>query len=148
MPTADCGFENHPAQLVVRGATLLVEIGFINPGYRPNENAQPDLQPEQYRALVDTGARTTCIDSEIAIALNLPIVDQEDVAGALGPGRMNVYLAQIAVPGLRAALSGRFFGAHLHAGGQPYSALIGRDFLRYFKLAYDGRTGAVTLSND
>jgi hypothetical protein len=36
----------------------------------------------------------------------------------------------------------------LKAGGQIHSALIGRTFLKHFKMVYDGRTGTVTLSRD
>ena len=147
MPTTDCGFENSPIQLASRGPTLLVEIGF-DLTYKPDSDVRPNLPPAQYHALVDTGARMTCIDSDLAVGLNLPIVDRQNVAGVLGAGRVNVYLAQIYVPGFLGTFSGRFFGAHLIAGGQPHSALIGRDFLRHFKMTYDGRTGAVTLSND
>ena len=147
MLTTSCGFEGRPEQLVIYGPTLLVEIGFDS-NFRVGIPNRPDLPPDQFHALVDTGASPTCIDSGLAVALNLPVVDRQEVAGALGAGRVNVYLAQIFVPGIGATFSGRFVGAHLIAGGQPHSALIGRDFLRHFKMSYDGRTGAVTLSND
>lgn len=45
-------------------------------------------------------------------------------------------------------MNGAFAGVDLKAGGQIHSALIGRTFLRHFKMIYDGRTGTVSLSND
>ena len=57
-------------------------------------------------------------------------------------------LAQIYVPDLDFTVYGRFRGVRLSDGGQPHSALIGRTFLRHFTMFYDGRTGAVTISND
>ena len=70
------------------------------------------------------------------------------MAGAVGVAEVNMHLAQIHVPELNWTVYGRFAAAHLAAGGHPHRALIGRTFLRRFLLAYDGRTGSVTLSND
>ena len=82
------------------------------------------------------------------MTLRLPVVSQRTVSGVHGEGLVNMHLAQIFVPEPDVVFSGVFVGAYLNAGGQPHSAIIGRDFLRYFHLSYDGRTGAVTLSND
>ena len=82
------------------------------------------------------------------MTLRLPVVSQRTVSGVHGECLVNTRLAQIFVPELDVVFSGVFVGAYLNAGGQPHSAIIGRDFLRHFRLSYDGRTGAVTLSND
>ncbi len=97
-------------------------------------------------ALVDTGAATTCIDASLAATLNLPVINQRIVSGVHGEGVVNVHSGSIHVPALDAVFSGAFVGAYLAAGGQPQSAILGRDFLRHFRLTYDGITGAVTLS--
>ena len=146
MPTINCGSENRPGLLVSKGPTLIVEIGF-DPSFRRDGYAQPDIPSVQYEALVDTGSSVTCIDSGIATALNLPVVDRYDVAVPLGRGELNVYSAHVYLPELSATFSGHVLGAHLTAGQQPHFALIGRDFLRQFRMVYDGRTGDVTLSN-
>ena len=125
----------------------MVRIGF-NPDFPIGIPAQPDGIRDLWPALVDTGAGTTCIDARLALALNLPVINQRTVSGVHGEGIVNVHSARIYVPALNVAFSGAFAGAHLIAGGQPHYALIGRDFLRHFHLSYDGRTGAVTLSND
>ena len=97
-------------------------------------------------ALVDTGATESCIDSTIAGELDLPIFDQRNVSGGLGPGLVNMHLAQIYIPNLNITVAGRFAGVHLSAGGQRHAALIGRSFLRHFEMSYAGSTGHVTLT--
>lgn len=139
------GFENRPELLAAHGATLPAQVGFDR-RFLPGFGMRPELPTEPYQALIDTGAATTCIDSALAARLGLPVVDQKIVASPLGPGEMNLHLAQMILPGLDATFYGEFFGAHLAAGGQPHSILIGRDLLRNFVLHYNGITGAVTLA--
>ena len=146
MPTTDCGFDS-PDELVLYGPMLVVEIGF-DADYRSSSGLMPELQSGYVPALVDTGATESCIDSELAENLNLPIVNQEELAGVGGITNVNVHLAQIYVPELDRTIYGRFDGVHLAAGGQPYSALIGRTFLRHYKMNYDGQTGVVILTNE
>jgi hypothetical protein len=43
--------------------------------------------------------------------------------------------------------SGVFAGVHLQEGGQLHRALIGRTFLRHYKMVYEGLTGTVTLES-
>ena len=150
MPAVDCGFADRPGQpgrdlLVLLGPSLPVEIGF-DPSYRPGTGGRPSLPPDRRPALVDTGALDSCIDSDLAITLNLPIVDRQAVAGVHGSGDVNMHLAQIYVPALGWTVFGQFAGVHLIAGGQRHYALIGRTFLRNFTMVYEGKTGSVTLS--
>ena len=84
----------------------------------------------------------------MAEALNLPIWDFRQIAGAGGRFETTVYLAQIYIPEPDFTIVGRFDSANLAAGGQPHYALIGRTFLRHFNMAYEGRTGSVIISND
>jgi predicted aspartyl protease len=100
------------------------------------------------QALVDTGATESCIDSQLALNLNLPIVDRRKISGTYGPHEVNIHLAQVHVPSLNFTVYGAFAGVHLAAGGQPHKALIGRTFLRHYTMIYEGRTGNVTLSSD
>ena len=144
MSTIECGSAGQPDLLVARGPTLPVMIG------RGPDLTMAAATPTDaaHAALLDTGADTACIDSDFAYALNLPVVHQETVSGVHGRGLVNLHLAQIYLPGLSAVFSGAFAGAGLKTGGQPYTAILGRDFLRHFRSTYNGRTGAVTLSND
>lgn len=144
MTTADCGFAAQPEQLVTIGPTLKVQLGFDR-NYHGGVGAPPKLPSQEYLALVDTGATASCIDSQVALNLGLPVIDQESVAGVHGSLKVNVQLAQIHIPSLGFTQIGEFSGVHLHAGGQPHSALLGRTLLQFMKMIYDGTTGAVTI---
>jgi len=146
MPTTNCGFSNEPSASG-RNSTLLVQIGGDH-AYHLSRAQKPDLPLEKHPALVDTGASESCIDSDLALGLRLPIMDRQNVAGVHGIGIVNIHLAQIYIPALKFTIYGSFAGVHLRAGGQPHSALIGRDFLQHFTMKYEGRTGTVILSND
>ena len=152
MPTISIGVDDSPGlpashALVQDGATLYVEIG-IDRDFTPDSDGHPDLPPNQYPALVDTGAIESCIDYRLAERLGLPIVDRKVVSGVHGAAEVNYHLAQIYVPSLGFTAHGGFAGVHLVDGGQPYQALLGRTFLMHFKMVYDGRTGEVTISSD
>jgi hypothetical protein len=154
MPTTKCGFENAPG---VSGAQYLVSVGptlFVHIGFDPNfdPTAKPfkpaALPADIIWALVDTGALESCIDSDLAMRLNLPVIDRREVSGVHGQREVNVHLAQVHVPSLTFVLHGQFCAVDLAAGGQQHRALIGRTFLQHFTMVYEGRTGTVTLSND
>ncbi len=110
-------------------------------------NVFGELTQEQVLALVDTGARGNCIDSELAGRLSLPVVDRGSVSGVHGSGEMNVYLARMTIPDLGFTFRGRFVGAYLAAGGLEYAALIGRNSLRSFTMTYSGETGSVLIEH-
>ena len=147
MPTARAGFEDSPTlsgrvALAQNGAILTVQIGF-DPRFLAGSRSRPTLPDRQLRALVDTGAVSMCIDSALATELGLTTVDRVTIAGVHGANRVNLYLAQVYVPSLHITIHGSLPGGHLAAGGLPFSALIGRDFLQHFTMIYEGRTGAV-----
>jgi hypothetical protein len=128
---------------------LLVDIGF-DPDFKMEDGplaARPKPGVTAIRALVDTGAAESCIDSALAAELNLPIVDRRTVAGVHGSQEVNMHLAQVRVPALNMTIYGAFAGVHLAAGGQFHQALIGRTFLINFTMIYEGTTGTVTISS-
>lgn len=150
MPSVGCGFSDVAGGasgsdlLAFYGPTLLVDIGFDS-----NFNAAQTMLPvagiKGIRALVDTGASESCIDSLLATQLNLPVVDRRTVSGIHGGGEVNMHLAQVHIPSLGKTIYGSFAGVHLQAGGQVHKALIGRTFLRHCKIVYEGQTGNVTI---
>jgi predicted aspartyl protease len=151
MPSTLCGFNDVPGGasgrdfLISHGPTLMVNIGF-DPNFT-NPPAIPIAGITDIRALVDTGAGESCIDSVLASQLNLPIVDRRRIAGAGGIQEVNMHLTQVHVPSLNFTIYGAFAGVHLAAGGQFHRALIGRTFLQHYTMTYEGRTGTVTLSS-
>jgi predicted aspartyl protease len=153
MAETTCGFNDveggvSGGELLVNfGPTLLVDIGFdekFDPG---DFTKKPKPSLKGVYALVDTGATESCIDNLLAAQLNLPIVDRRSIAGVGGEHVVNVYIAQIHVPSLKFTAYGAFAGVELKAGGQAHSALIGRTFLRNFRMSYDGISGTVTISS-
>ena len=152
MSTISGGFSDQPGlsgrdALVRYGPTILVEIGF-DAAFRIGNPERPDIPDDRFPALVDTGASENCIDADLARRLGLPLGDQHDLAGITGVSNFDYYLAQMYVPGLDRTIYGQFAGIQLQAGGQSQYAIIGREFLQYYLMAYDGRTGRVTISAD
>ena len=136
-----------PYQLVVFGPTISVRVGF-DPGYAPERGVLPVLPPNEYPAIIDTGATQSCIDVSLALALGLNVVDNIPVSGVSGQTMVNTYSAQIVIPSMNRVIHGRFAGAYLQEGGHRHLAIIGRTFLRHHRLVYDGRSGEVTLESD
>jgi predicted aspartyl protease len=124
---------------------LLVDIGF-DPAFRPGQAALPAAGASGLEALVDTGATESCIDIQLAVQLNLPIINQRSYGGAAGIHLANMYMAQISVPSLFFIIYGEFAGVDLTGGLQTHRALIGRTFLQHFNMTYSGLTGAVTIT--
>ena len=54
-------------------ATLLVQIG-VDHIYRSSSAQKPDLPLERHPALGDTGTSESCINSDRALGLRLPII--------------------------------------------------------------------------
>lgn len=151
MPTTrKCGFDDGPGGkgadlLVAHGPTILVDIGF-DPQFKPTQVAPPTPGMRGLRALVDTGASESCIDSLLATNLALPIFDRRPISGVHGAKEVNIHIAQIHVPAFPFTIYGQFAAVDLIAGGQIHFALIGRTFLNHFQMTYDGITGTVTLT--
>ena len=152
MPITSCGFSDQPgfpgyARLVRFGPTLGVCVGF-DATWRPNTGTVPNLPVDPIWALVDTGATISCIDTSLVDSLGLPFVGMRDFSGMAGSSKRSMHLAQIRVPNLDFNLYGEFAAVDLIAGGQPHAVLLGRSFLRRFRMTYEGRTGNVIIENE
>ena len=82
------------------------------------------------------------------MALDLPVAGRGPISGVTGVIETDDYMAHIHIPELNFTVRGPFAGVRIRAGGHPFYALLGRTFLRHFSMHYDGRTGAVIISND
>lgn len=150
MLSVNCGYQDAPqgqALLSYHGPVIWVDIGF-DPNYKKNKNAPPVPTVSRVHALIDTGARESCIDCELARELKLPVHNRRPVAGVIGALEVDFHLAQIHVSSLRFTLSGSFAGVPLVANGFKQPVVVGRSFLSYVKMRYDGPTGEVTLLMD
>lgn len=153
MRSTKCGFYDTPGGLpavdllIQWGPTINVDIGF-DPNYRYSPGGPiPIPALRALRALIDTGATESCIDSTLAGMLNLPVVDKRVTSGAHGAKEVNMHLAQIHIPSLQFTVYGAFAAVDLHAGGQVHSALLGRTFLRSFKMIYEGFSSSVEIND-
>jgi len=139
-PTGETDF----ASLLQYGPSIQVTVGH----YVPQDTvASAPAPPETTWALIDTGAGESCIDSDLAKRLGLPIIDKMQISGANGTATHDVYLAHINIFGLEFSQYGRFAGVHLADGQQPHGVLLGRSFLQYVMLMYDGIRGQITISS-
>lgn len=133
-----------PIRLARLGPILLVDIGF-DPAHFMGDPGTPIPGERGIDALIDTGAGESCIDSRVAEQLRLPLIDREERVGAFGSKEVDIYLAQIHVPGLAMTIYGKFAAVELIMGDQPHKALLGRTFLRHVRLVYDGTRGSVSV---
>ena len=153
MPDIECGFGDSPKGisgqdlLSTYGPTIHVDIGFDKNWKMTIPPTIPIPSIRKVRALVDTGAGESCIDDLLAVKLKLPAIDKRPVSGSAGQHEAIMYLAQIHIPEIPFTIYGSFAGLHLRKGGQPHDALIGRTFLRFFTMVYDGKTGAVKIKS-
>jgi hypothetical protein len=132
-----------PADLLVQlGPTLLVDIGLKS---RSASGELPDLALKSVRALIDTGAGGDCIDDGLAQSLGLPVTDEGEISGIGGKHKAYIYTARLWVPGLKRLLFQPFTGVKLRQGEQWHQVILGRSFLRQYRLTYDGGSGEVEL---
>nr|QQZ51752.1 aspartyl protease family protein [Phenylobacterium glaciei] len=124
------------------GPTLLVDIG-LKP--RSSAGEPPDLQLKKVKALIDTGAGGDCIDDGLARSLGLPITDEGEISGIGGKHRAFIYTARIYVRDLDRLLFQPFTGVKLAEGEQWHRVILGRAFLRPYRMTYDGATGQVEI---
>ena len=151
MPSESVGFkrgfgELSAADLLVRmGPTVHVDIGRKS---RVPAGDPPDLPGKRIKALIDTGAGGDCIDERLAEELRLPATERGTISGVGGRHAALIYTARLYVPALDRLLFQQFTGVKLTEGAQPHRVLLGRTFLRHYRMAYDGQTGQVELSTN
>lgn len=134
--------ESPPNSLEEQGPLVQLDIA-----HGPQAQGQSfQLHHGDYTALIDTGARMSCIDSALAEKLNLPIIGPPIHAIAAG-GYFDAdpVLGLIHMPKLGTLAYGRFLTLPLVEHEQRYQALIGRDLLRRAKFTYDGIAGTWSM---
>jgi hypothetical protein len=130
---------------------LLLRDGPIIPvrvGYDRNFNGHggvPNIPADEYRAILDTGSSHCSIDSALARRLKLPIVGEDNMDDSGAAHTTNIHMATVHVPQFLLTRHGKFHAVSLT---RDRHVLLGREFLQYFTMTYQGRTGTITLSND
>lgn len=122
----------------------MVDVGRIS---SVAAGAKPDLKGKRIRALIDTGAGGDCIDDVLATELNLPITGEGEISGVGGRHHAFIYTARLYVPALDKLLFQQFTGVKLAEGQQFQRVILGRTFLRTYRLVYDGMTGQVEIES-
>lgn len=136
-----------PRDLLERGPVLNIEISVPLALTKIWEKQNLDLpSPQPGNALVDTGASCTCVDRDVIKKLMIPSIGIERVYTPQGNEEQHKYPVRVAFPGttLPFVEFGSAYGAVLKEQG--IIALIGRDLLVHFSLAYNGPGGFVTLA--
>lgn len=124
------------------GPTFRVDIGLKS---RSLPGAKPDLAAKGVRALLDTGAGANCIDDGLARSLGLPVTDEGEVSGVGGKTFVKIYTARIYIPDLDRLIFEPLAGARLNEGEQWHRIILGRPFLRPYRMIYDGTSGKVEV---
>ena len=133
-----------PDDLVTYGPTLPVRIGFDPASALGRETIS--LPAQLHHALVDTGAFASCIDSDLAAVLTLPIINRQPMAVVHGSANVNVHLA--ADRGAQLGPDDSWALRRSPPDGWRATAPChhrGATFLRGMRLSYDGSTGEVIL---
>lgn len=113
-----------------------------------------DRPPHDVHLLVDTGAAITCVDVAVLESLGLQPVDYTTLYGVnRRADRYPVYRCVLDMPLERKGGKSRMApfqivvaGLPQHAGAGPnHNGLLGRDFLKRFRFAYDGPSGRFVI---
>ena len=102
--------------------------------------------PVRGRALIDTGASSTCVDREAATRAGLAVVDSGTMTSATHADEaVPIYAGRISIEGTALIIdANRAYGANL--APQKLVAPIGRDLLSHCVLVYNGTDGSFSLS--
>lgn len=68
------------------------------------------------------------------------MTDEGEISGVGGRHHAQIYTARIYIPSLDRLLFQPFTGMKLEDGGQRHRVILGRSFLRHYRLVYDGST--------
>lgn len=117
-------------------------------------SGQPVPQPVQLRALIDTGASCTCVDTAVLAPLQLSPTGQTTISTpstGQQPAAMDQFDVLLAIPGPTAGSLPLIFPtipivALRDFANPAYDALIGRDILGECILHYNGATGLFELA--
>lgn len=102
--------------------------------------------PISGRALIDTGAKFTCVNAISARQAGLTQIDSETMNSATHANqKVPVFTGRIIIQGSNMTITAnRAYGANLTA--QDLVALIGRDMLERCVFVYNGSDGSCSLS--
>lgn len=113
-----------------------------------------DCPPQDVHLLVDTGALITCVDEYVLNHLGLQPVRYASLYGVnRRSDQFPIYQCVLMLPLERKGQQPRMAPFPIEVAGLPHrsgalpnhNGLLGRDFLRSFRFAYDGPSGGFVL---
>jgi hypothetical protein len=117
-----------------------------DPEWSPQKEDWPIFNGKHYLAMLDTGADFCSVD---------PIVASEICARVEGNGHINVFggaarisgraRMQLILPSASQVWETRFAILDFRGAGQPWDAILGRNFLRHCRFLADGPRGRYDL---
>jgi hypothetical protein len=149
--TAEC--EAAPEQLAVRGALLRVQVG-LHEALKKHLHAEGYDVPEPIEgwALIDTGARSTCVDIDAVRALGIAPVGVVSTTTPGGESKMPLFPTCFRFPGLHMEISFHLAvgagirGVLVKSSSDHVLMLVGRDILAHSVLVYNGLSSSYTLA--
>lgn len=139
MQVVDCGTPNDPHRLRQEGPALLVEVR------HPRSIYDPHPETLTFLGLIDTGSSHCCVNRTIVQSLGLQFAGQADFGGVEGSFKAGRYVAHLRFPQLDTTYQMTVAAMQAMVDGIGRPVLLGRDFLQFYRLLYDGTTGSVTL---
>ncbi len=139
MQVVDCGTPNEPHRLRQEGPALLVEVR------HPRSIRDPDPETLTFLGLIDTGSSHCCVDRTIVQSLGLQYAGQAAFGGVEGNFTAGRYVAHLRFPQLNATYQMTVAAMQAMVDGIGRPVLLGRDFLQFCRLVYNGPTRDVTL---
>ena len=131
--------------LALHGARLSIEIGVpdsVIEYYKSRGLEAP--QRMQATALIDSGASISGVNPSIARAAKLIQTRSVGVSGVIGTELRPVYTASVIIPEYDVHLDAIDL-AGVELSQQGVDVLLGRPFLKFVTLIYEGRSGSFSL---
>ena len=117
----------------------MVRIG-ADPNWSHGSGALPELSPQIYKALIDTGAEGTIIDELVAADVGATASHTVTVSSFQGPPHgSGGATIQLLLPGANVVFSGGAALLPLRSEGAMFDLILGRSFLAHCRFVVDGK---------
>jgi hypothetical protein len=132
------GFARRPPLIMVHLAA--------DPTWTTQKGEWPTFNGKIYRALLDTGADACYVDPMVAAQIAADIKENGDVNVFGGPTKcLGRACVQVILPSASQVYQTRFAITDFRGTGQPWDAILGRNFLRHCRFVVDGPRGRYDL---
>ena len=117
-----------------------------DPAWTPQKEDWPIFNGKTYRAMLDTGADFCSVDQMVAGEISAHVEGNGNVNVFGGPAKISGRArVQVILPSASQVYETRFAIMDFRGVGQPWDAILGRNFLRHCRLIVDGPRGRYDL---